>query len=259
MRKLISGLFGVARRAKGEAGMSLVEATIILMTLSVLTAVLAPSINDYVQDARDVKAKEDVEALGTSVMREFRDVGTGCLKKIGSGACTMTNRADLLYSDGSNPTVDTGSGKAVDFTPAGSVTHDATLNWLGATNAITVTDTFKNQLVVNNAQYSAPTFGTAGSATGWRGAYLTAPIGPDPWGHNYQANTVFLGVAYAFGVTGNADGGTGEGQAYGGWSKDVMVISAGRNGTIETPIANADGASAVGGDDVVYVVSGSTR
>jgi type II secretory pathway pseudopilin PulG len=258
MRKLISNLSAVAHRAKAERGMSLVEATIILMTLSILTAVLAPSINDYVQDARDVKAKEDVEALGTAVMREFRDVGAGCLKKGASVGCSLTNRADLLYSDGTNPTVDT--GRAPDFSPSGTVTHDAALNWLGASNAITVTDTFKNQLVLNNPQYSAPTFGTAGIASGWRGAYLTAPIGPDPWGHSYQANTVFLGVAYAFGVAGgNADGGTGEGQAYGGWSKDVMVISAGRNGTLETPIANADGATAVGGDDVVYVVSGSTR
>ena len=52
------------RSWNSERGMSLVEATIILMVLAILTSVLAPSIGDYVNDARQVKAKEDLEALG---------------------------------------------------------------------------------------------------------------------------------------------------------------------------------------------------
>jgi hypothetical protein len=45
-------------------GLSLVETTIILLILMVLTGVLAPSINDFVNDAKDVKVKEDCEAIG---------------------------------------------------------------------------------------------------------------------------------------------------------------------------------------------------
>jgi type II secretory pathway pseudopilin PulG len=63
------------RTWKSERGMSLVEATIILMVLAILTSVLAPSIGDYVNDARQVKAKEDLEVLGLSVARLVRDMG----------------------------------------------------------------------------------------------------------------------------------------------------------------------------------------
>ena len=63
------------RSWNSERGMSLVEATIILMVLAILTSVLAPSIGDYVNDARQTKAKEDLEALGTSVARLVRDTG----------------------------------------------------------------------------------------------------------------------------------------------------------------------------------------
>ena len=63
------------RSWNSERGMSLVEATIILMVLAILTSVLAPSIGDYVNDARQTKVREDLEALGTSVARLVRDTG----------------------------------------------------------------------------------------------------------------------------------------------------------------------------------------
>ena len=51
------------RNYTSERGMSLIEATIILMVLAILTSVLAPSVGDYVNDARQTKVKEDIEAL----------------------------------------------------------------------------------------------------------------------------------------------------------------------------------------------------
>ena len=42
------------RKWSSERGMSLVEATIILMVLATLTAVISPSIADYNNDARQV-------------------------------------------------------------------------------------------------------------------------------------------------------------------------------------------------------------
>ena len=86
-------------------GLSLVEVTIMLFVLMLLTGVLAPSIMDFVRDAQWVKVKEDCEAIGVSVARLARDVGP-CLKFDGTGACTKTNRVDVLYSDG--PDVDAG-------------------------------------------------------------------------------------------------------------------------------------------------------
>src|SRR5689334_9700995 len=67
------------RKWNTERGMSLVEATIILMVLSILTAVIAPSVGDYIEDARHTKAKEDVEAIGGGILRTVRDSGLPCL------------------------------------------------------------------------------------------------------------------------------------------------------------------------------------
>ena len=79
------------------------------------------------------------------------------------------------------------------------------------------------------ADLSSDLFAGPGAGLGWRGAYLSSPIGPDPWGHRYLVNTVFLAVAR------DADAGTGEGQRSGGWSHDTFCISAGPNGQYETP------------------------
>jgi hypothetical protein len=89
---------------------------------------------------------------------------------------------------------------------------------------------------------------------GWRGAYLSPPIGPDPWGHRYLANTVFLAVAR------DAEPGYGEGQRSGGWSRDTFCISAGPNGLYETPFGgNAAHGVSRQGDDLVFIIAGSSR
>src|SRR5512140_527764 len=82
-----------------ERGLSLVEVTIMLLVLMLLTGVLAPSIMDFVNDAKWVKVKEDCEAIGLTVARVTRDVGP-CLKFYGDQPCTKGNRVDLLHGDG---------------------------------------------------------------------------------------------------------------------------------------------------------------
>lgn len=248
------------RKVNSERGMSLVEATIILMVLSILTSVLAPSIGDYVNDARDTKVKEDLEAIGTGIARMMRDARQACLLLDASGAsCTLTNRVDLLYSEGSEPTV-----TATSYATENSAITGGAANWLSDTDEVPQQDTMENQLVINEPsgvtanQYADPTTSyTAGgprAGIGWRGAYVAAPIGPDPWGYAYQANTAFINVA-------NNNAGTGEGQTSGGWRHDAFVISPGRNGILQTAFAVAAGAGGTNlqGDDVVYVIQGTTR
>lgn len=256
MRKLIWNLSAVARSVKAERGMSLVEATIVLMTLAVLTAVAAPSINDYIQDARDVKAKEDVEAIGTAIHRVLRDTGLPML--VVSASTTpelgVANRVDLLVSSGTTPTL------AAAVTSYNSPSNGQNpVNWdmaPGNLSGVGV-DTMLNQFVANGPSYTRPSqtnMSLAGPAfgIGWRGAYLSAAIGPDPWGNRYSANTMFLAPAS------NAADLTAEG-GY-GWTKDVVVLSAGRNGIIEIPFGgNANGGTTQTGDDVFYVVSGNSR
>jgi hypothetical protein len=244
-------------RLTSARGLSLVEVTIMLLVLATLTGVLAPSIMDFVRDAQWVKAKEDCEAIGVSVVRLTRDVGS-CLKFNGAGSCTKANRADLLYSDGPDVTAGDVSGEAAGGFDGGSNTAGV-LNW--HTDSARG-DSMSHQFVDNGTgpDYPAPadlgTDGGPGPGTGfgWRGAYLSPPIGPDPWGHRYLVNSVFLAVAR------DAEVGTGEGQRSGGWSRDTFCISAGPNGQYETPFGgNATHGVYRRGDDLIFVISGDTR
>jgi Tfp pilus assembly protein PilE len=235
------------RKWNVERGMSLVEATIILLILATLTAVLAPSMGDYLEDARQTKAKEDVEALGIGIKRLLRDTGLkGLALTSGTAALTLNNRSDLLTSDGSASTL---GASATNFGANSNMTT-ATINWLGA-NVPTQAKTFEEHLVLNSLAtgYAEPTATKRGR--GWRGSYLNAPIGADPWGYKYYANTVFLAVA-----TNAATAGEGLNH----WSKDTVVLSPGPDNIIQTPIGGTAGGGSgfLDSDDVVFVLQGNT-
>ena len=246
---------GMRHTVTGERGLSLVEVTIMLLVLMLLTGVLAPSIMDFVRDAQWVKAKEDCEAIGVSVARLTRDIGP-CLKFNGTDRCTKANRVDILFSDGPDVT-------------AADLTEDATTVFNGGGNiasALTWSadgdrgDSMERQFTTNDAGYLSPAnYGNYSAVgpmfgLGWRGAYLSAPIGPDPWGHRYLVNSMFLSVAT------DATPGTGEGQKSGGWSNDTFCISAGPNAMYQTAFGgNGHGGVDRRGDDFLFIISGDTR
>jgi hypothetical protein len=242
-----------------ERGLSLAEVTIVLLTMAALAAAIAPAIAGYLGDARAVKAKKDVDTIGAAIDGVMRDVGARCLSLSGSLCDRSDNgRVELLVSgvdvEAAEPAV-TAAALAV---PAGTASA-ASLNWAGGAGEVGAAhrDVMNHQLVANTPDgvpgdaYPSPalTGGRSYRASGWRGAYVAGPVGLDPWGRVYQASTVFLAVAS------DAAAGTGEGQAAGGWSHDVVVISAGADAAIQTPFGGPD----TGGDDVVAIVQGSTR
>ena len=238
--------------------MSLIEATIILMILFLLTATMSPAIGDYVEDARQTKAKEDVELIGISIVRLQRDIGA-CLKILATDPCTEANRVDILRSSGPDIVAGDLGSSAIDF--ANDDIDPNSINW-DDDQAVNVGDTMVNQFVSNNPNYNTPaettptgyTLSGPQSGLGWRGVYITPPIGTDPWGKVYLANTVFLVVA-----TDSTDG-TLEGDRRGGWSRDTFVISAGPNGLYDVPFGgNANFGMTTSGEDVIYVIRGDTR
>ena len=238
-----------------ERGMSLVEATVVLMVIGTLTAVLSPSLRDYLDDARQIKAKEDVEAIGTGIKRLLRDTGTGCLTDA-PPACTLAARVDLLVSSGLDPVA---TGAAYAPPAASTVQGNVNSNWIGGTDAVAANrqDDMYDQLMTNAPGYTNVSF-TTGSAPrggiGWRGAYLSGNVGPDPWGRRYQANTMFLLQAT------DAGAGTTNGLLSGGWINDTIVISPGPDGIIRTLFAvDSSPGTMPTGDDVVFVVTGSSR
>ena len=253
-------------RFKGQSGMSLVEATIILLVLMLLTGVIAPSIADFVNDAKRVKVKEDCEAIGVTVARLQRDVGE-CLKFDGTKQCTKANRVDILYSDGpdvlSTDLADEGTA-----TYADAAVVDGILSW---DRELEEGDSMEDQFVRNFPDFPTPNLHqAAGIPTydnqkpwfnfGWRGAYIQSPVSWDPWGHRYLVNSAFLSVAM------NAKQAApykGEGEMNGGWNKTVICLSAGPNGLYQTAFAQSPTGGSGGvnriGDDYFYPIQGSSH
>jgi type II secretory pathway pseudopilin PulG len=237
------------RTWKSERGMSLVEATIILMVLAILTSVLAPSIGDYVNDARQVKAKEDLEVLGLSVARLVRDTGLPFPVRVAGAAPSKasTNRVDLLVSEGQLPTVTAGTGVAA--AAAGYLIENA-VEWNDPIGAEVELAT--DHLITNINGYTVVTFpAPAGPVPGlgWRGGYLSNLTGPDPWGVRYACATVWLNPSSDVVVAANR-----------GTNNDAFCLSAGADGNVDTDIeSSVNGGVAVGGDDAIYVIQGTTR
>lgn len=225
--------------------MSLVEVTIILAVLALLTAVAAPSIGGYMNDAAASKAKADVEAIGSALSRMLVDTGEPWLLADGNGAAATdaptreaANRVDLLVSAGSVPAL-------------GVARLSGTTDWDDA-----IDDDLVQQLdyfLVKNTPsgLTANAYRTAANVpggfqnpdAGWRGAYLPGPIGQDPWSNRYAVNVEFLAKALGAGPSGNVN--------------DVFVLSAGANRSTDTRF-DTDGVTALG-DDIIFVVAGGTR
>jgi hypothetical protein len=202
---------------RDQRGLSLVEVTIMLLVLMLLTGVLAPQVMDFVDDARWVKVKEDCEAIGVSVSRLTRDVGP-CLKFNGAAGCDESNRVDILYSDGPDVTA---ANVTVPAFSSSNLTPSA-INWDNDSDAL-VGDRLEAQLASNAPLYPTPLQNYPAPSTpvgplfglGWRGGYVTPPVGADPWGHRYLVNAAFLAVAA------DSAAATEEGGSSRWWERDV--------------------------------------
>jgi len=188
----------IARRAAGtcgQAGLSLVELVIVLGVMTTLTGVLAPAGLSLVAQARDLQVERDCASLRDAVIRLMVDANQTSIR-LQQG---HGPRVDLLVSAGSAPDSDTADGS----------------RWLRTADSVGTVDLFEHYLVENtpagNLANAWPT-PTSLESGGWRGAYLPAVPAADPWGHRYAVNVRFLGTR-----------------------SDVMVLSAGPNGTVETP------------------------
>jgi type II secretory pathway pseudopilin PulG len=241
---------------RSDSGMSLLEATIVLMVFSAIASIMAPTVFEYVRTTEQAAASHDAAQIGAALARMLDDLGETSVLRDGNGSSAATppshaaaNRVDMLVTEGQTPALD-----AAAVRPGAGVT-----DWDDAVNdaAIQVLDYY---LVTNMpSNLAANAYRTAGSMTAntefdpdvgamfnsehaWRGAYLAGPIAADPWGNRYAVNVEFLERPLGAGPLGNVN--------------DVFVMSAGSDGRIETRFA-VDGVTS--GNDVIFVVSGGTR
>ncbi|MBI4265849.1 MAG: hypothetical protein HY657_15850 [Acidobacteria bacterium] len=125
--------------------------------MSILSAAAAPAVNDYVEQAKLVRAASDVRTIAVSLARLFDDAGPERHLPGGRGSY------DLLVGAGAVP--------AAPGTRAAEWTAPLDENRVGLLD---------DHLITNEAGYTPR---EQGGFSGWRGAYLQQHIKPDPWGH----------------------------------------------------------------------------
>jgi hypothetical protein len=177
-----------------------------------MSAVLAPMILNYMDDAKISKAESDVKVIGGMVMKLTRDVAHFPLYRNGT-LTTGTRDIELLQGPGNDP---------IDY---------ATTPWLGTSQKAALED----HIVKNDPGGTLATKYLPTGRFAWRGPYLEK-VSQDPWGNKYLVNIK------------NADPNPDPADAS---PKVVWVLSAGPNGKIETnPNALADSGPVPGGDDI---------
>lgn len=251
-------------RDASAAGFTLVEVSIILMVLAVLSLTLLPGIGNYLRDARLARARGDLDAIAKAIDRFLDDTAEVAFRCFGNGKRETTGSAhsdpsspdpwyvvDVLVSDGDIP--DSGAPEDV-------------WRWREPVDGHRV-DTLVNHLVQNSpgndhrARYRTPEDLLTGAPSpqfafmgqqgfnarfAWRGPYLSAPVRSDPWGNRYAVNVRYL----------DPGSDSSEWNPH-GHIQDVFILSAGPDEEIDTPFA-IDGV-VPGDDDLIRVISGGSR
>jgi type II secretory pathway pseudopilin PulG len=202
-----------ASRLGRDAGVTLIEATVILGIMAVLLAAAAPATSRTLATARLSRVTEDTDAIATAIHNFITDNSFVPFTITGGSAGDVV---EMLVSDGDIPISGIGATNWDDVVGVGAPAVDV--------------DFLEKHLVTNVLTGGAPNAYTTG-ATGWRGAYINAPVDPDPWGNRYAVNVEYLKTST---------------------SNDVFVLSAGPNEQIDT--AYTLNGARPGDDDITSVV-----
>lgn len=262
---------GRPSRASSQAGLSLIEATIILSVVATLSAVLAPSITDTIGVARIARAREDVQVIGNAIQNFVADNAEGQFLLVAHGPTNGqpptrpdSNRVNLLVSDGDIPALGPAVSTETYWTqPVNNGTVDTLSNHLaqndpgnpgtGANRYRNPSDVFVATPGGNNIDFARSSSSSFNAPFSWRGAYLKSPVDPDPWGFRYAVNVVFLDPNVTAAVPNITAG-----FAIADYPRlDVFVLSGGPDKEIDTMSAQ-DGA-VPGDDDIIFIVSSNAR
>ena len=222
------------RRAKDERGFTLIEVTIILLVLVILSTIMLPQLGNFNRLARFVKVTEDLVVLCSAMKKMLDEVMDNAFW---GDPQTKSIPIGLLFTDGRiprvnqavvliDPTADNwgqplnlGVGDDLDPQPI----SDFPMQIVNANPF--VADDFMNHFLMNDPlggggeHYDDPLDVTQEwLAFGWHGPYFNKLL-PDPWGNRYQSNVFALHAD----PVGNV------------YTSAVVVLSAGPNGVVDTP------------------------
>lgn len=202
------------KRRLALGGFTLIELTVVLAVIVTLALILTPSIANFINDSRVARAQSDCQTIASAVVQFYKDNGFfpqwTLANKGGPGG--PSDQVLLLVSGGNIPT---------ELTPT---------QWSTGTVSL-----LADQLMTNAPVYALR---TPTAQFGWNGPYLSSDIGSDPWNNRYMVN---------IGLIDTSVGAVGLGGAP---KNAVWVISAGPNGTIETPFNQSVTAATREGDDI---------
>ncbi len=234
-------------RPGSEAGMTIIEMTVMLSVMFILAGMISPIMSTSVTTARTVKAEKEVAMLATALLQLQQDIGATAI--VGSAAAAVqasasglsVAAADVLSSEGDVPSIDDSAADG----PLASVAQGVGLMKRPATSAFQAQrqhwtearrDSLDAYLVNNERGYHVR---RPGESTGWNGPYLSTMLPGDPWGKQYMVNARWL------------DGGSTPADASGRARRAVYIVSAGANGVVETPYEQKITDARVWGDDIV--------
>jgi len=147
-----------------SGGFTLIEIIVILAVISILVAILTPTVLKYVSEAQENRAAEDVKVIATVLNDVIKDTGQYPGNKLAGRT--------FICGPGTQPSTGT--------------------EWCTSSNFRQLS----NHLVVNDPDED----GTAGEATDdyrpsgkfrWKGPYIQS-LNEDPWGNAYAINASTL-------------------------------------------------------------------
>jgi hypothetical protein len=258
----------------GQRGFTLVEVTIILLVLVILSTIMLPQLGNFNRLARYVVVQEDVGAICASLKKFLDEVmlpgpfahpGGSDLGGVGNGAHAPANPVGLLVGPGSIPNVAAVTNPAYSASGAYPQIWEAVAAKGVAAFSVTPDDggtdvSFEAAQLEFHLQVNSPWTANnlhgryknalddpaVGPFFGWRGPYFNQ-LNADPWGTRYSVNT--------FGLHSGTDGATDN-----VFMTAVVCISFGPDKGADTE-ANMPGPPtagpvyAIGGDDVAAILS----
>lgn len=172
----------IVNRLRSACGLTILEVVLMMTVSMAIVAGLMPTLADVVQDARITAANDYMADLRTAILNCIADISFPEFKVDGDGK-GGDDVVRMLVSDGDIPTACNVS--VTDGCGAGQTEK----SWIrvvqpdsdGAT-IFTFVDFFDRHLILDMpGNHPANAY-----VTTWRGAYINAPIDPDPWGNRYM-------------------------------------------------------------------------
>jgi type II secretory pathway pseudopilin PulG len=261
-------------------GFTLVEVTIILLVLVILSSILLPNLGGFNRLARYARVKEDVGAICASAARMLVDIGEVAFYHWGgrdsgrrdSDTPYRYDPVGLLIGDGDIPELNGNLGstgthwqapyrekfaEGLDISGIGIEFRVDTIanHMIHNTPSGNAANAYRTPLDMISGNYSAGIYGglhfdPAGgqgfnSLFAWRGPYLSDRVDADPWGNRYMINVFALWVPTEL----DSDG----------FSSAVVCYSAGPDEEIDTAFNQPVGWT-TGDDDFTAIVhSGGSR